>query len=195
MKKFKPVNESAFAIDQTLLNAQLNNKRITKIADLIRRFGSSSSNILLDKQCHHFETAGIDGVIGYKSFSGCAVVLGDPVCSAEDSVALIEAFRKHSVAQGWHTVYAVIGPRMASHFRSQGLGLLEFGVDQVMNPLISASPQGYNRDLRKKLKRARHAGLVVLEYQPYTLRDASLESQLNHLAKTWLLNRRGPQAY
>ena len=142
----------------------------------MRRFGSSSSNILLDTECYHFEVAGIDGLLAYNNFRGCAVVLGDPVCSDENSVVLIEAFREHCAVQGWHSVYAVIGSRMASYFRSQGLGLLEFGVEQVMNPLISASPQGYNRDLRKKLKRARHAGLTVLEYQPYIARDAGLEA-------------------
>lgn len=196
MNKFKPVIDSGFSIVPTLeFNDQMDDPRTIKIADLIRRFGGSSSNILLDEKCHHFEADGIDGVIGYKIFNGCAVVLGDPVCSAKDSVALIEAFGRRSKEQGWHTVYAVIGSRMASHFRLQGLGLLEFGVEQVINPVISASQHGYNRDLRKKLKRANHAGLAVLEYQPHPVRDAGLEGQLTNLAQTWLLNRSGPQTY
>lgn len=168
---------------------------VSRIAQLVSRFGSPASNVLLDERCRHFRHPGIDGVIGYKQHGRYAVALGDPVCAAADRPALVEAFRTHSRQQGLSCIYAVIGSTMASYVRAQGCGLVEFGVEQVLDPCNSVSSPGY-KDLRKKLKRARRAGMQVAEYLPQRDgRDAELERQLDDLAYCWLMDRDGLQTY
>lgn len=88
----------------------------------------------------------------------------------------------------------MIGSSAASYLRTRSCGLIEFGVEQVLDPRLSLSSPGF-RDLRKKVKRARRAGMLVSEYQPRQGHDAELERQMEHLARCWLMHREGPQTY
>ena len=164
-------------------------------ARLVSRFGSASSNVLLDERCQHFRDAGIDGVIGYKRHGRYAIALGDPVCATEDRAALVEAFRTHFREQGVHTLFAVVGAGTAEYLRATGCGLVEFGVEQVLDPSNSVTAPGY-KELRKKLKRARRAGMEVTEYRPFEDGHIpQLERQMNDLAHCWLMNRGGLQTF
>lgn len=168
---------------------------IPTIARLVSRFGSASSNVLLDERCQHFRDTGIDGVIGYKRHGRNAIALGDPVCAAEDRAALVEAFRTRFRERGMYTHFAVVGTGMAEYLRGKGCGLLEFGVEQVLDPSNSVTAPGY-KELRKKLKRARRAGMEVTEYRPLENgHSPELERQMDNLAHCWLMNRKGLQTY
>lgn len=163
-------------------------------AELVATFGGAASNVLLDPRSECFEQAGIHGAIAFRRFGRCAVALGDPVSAPTDAIELAEAFRSHCAARGWHTIHAVIGSHMADHFRRLDLGLIEFGVEQILR-LEPTGDNAYIRDLRKKLKRARQAGLDVVEYRPGSRPDTASEAAMKKLATDWLANRRGPQTY
>lgn len=55
---------------------------------LVVEHGNAVSAALLNPACSFFEASGIPGVIGYRAGFGCAVALGDPVCSPEHTRAL-----------------------------------------------------------------------------------------------------------
>lgn len=163
-------------------------------AELVASFGGPASNILLDPRSQCFEEAGIHGAIAFQRYGQCAVALGDPVSPPADAIELAEAFRSYCGDCGWHSIYAVIGSRMAAHFRGLNLGLIEFGVEQIVR-LEPTGGSSYIRDLRKKLKRADQAGLNVVEYRPADQPDPGLETAMTNLTRDWLANRRGPQTY
>jgi len=52
--------------------------------ELIKRWGGASSITMMDPICKHFSIPQIDGVIGYRSEFGCAIVYGDPLCNPSD---------------------------------------------------------------------------------------------------------------
>lgn len=163
-------------------------------AELVSMFGGPASNVLLDPRSECFEEAGIRGAIAFRRFGHCAVALGDPVSPRADAIELAEAFRSYCTDRGWHSIHAVVGSHMAAHFRRANLGLIEFGVEQIVR-LEPTGGSSYIRDLRKKLKRARQAGLDIAEYRPGYQPDAALEAAMKNLARDWLANRRGPQTY
>lgn len=163
-------------------------------AELVAMFGGPASNVLLDPRSECFEEAGIRGAIAFRRFGRCAVALGDPVSPSADAIELSEAFRSYCADNGWYSIHAVIGSDMAAHFRRLNLGLIEFGVEQILR-LEPTGGSSYIRDLRKKLKRARQAGVDIVEYRPGYQPDAASEAAMTNLAKDWLANRRGPQTY
>lgn len=165
------------------------------IADLVRRFGGPASNVLLDDGCQHFQAPGIDGIIGYKQYGDYAVVMGDPACAEIDREGLLQAFTHHCGENRRRCIYAVIGTHTATYAGGRGGALLEFGVEQTLNPTLALAPGAFNRDLRKKLKRARRAGMEVTEYPIALASDVELETQIQGVAASWLANRRGPQTY
>lgn len=170
------------------------NNKENQIARWIKKYGNSASNALLDEQCRYFRLPDIDGVLGYKVYYMHAVMLGDPVCAKEDIKLMITAFKQYCASQGWGVTYTVIGRELADCLRDQGLALIEFGVEQIINPQQVRGSRGYIRDVRKKLKRARKSGLIVEEYKPISS-PPSIELELDQIAEKWLRHRRGLQTY
>ena len=164
-------------------------------ADLVRRYGGSVSGVLFDRKIEVFRAEGVDGVIPYRHGLGCAVAVGDPICSREDTPRLARAFRDECVRHHRHTVYVVASEPFARWATSEGYAALEFGRELIVDPRRDPLAGHAQQALRGKVHRAIRAGVVAAEYAPNGARDEELERAIERAVAVWLSARHGPQAY
>jgi lysylphosphatidylglycerol synthetase-like protein (DUF2156 family) len=173
----------------------LNNIGQRSIADYVQQWGSPASIALLDPHCELFSIPTIDGVIGYKMEPTCAVVFGDPVCSAKDTLALAQAFRDFCT-----TLYKNVAYVMASEqFKEVAKNLnyrciITIGHEIVLNPhdnpKLRSGKDGSS--LRNKCNYSQRLGIVVHEYTTY---NPHIERAFEEIARTWIDHRSGPQIH
>lgn len=172
------------------------------IVPLVRRFGGSSTDAIVDTSTLIFTTPDVEGLIGYRNELNCFVVYGDPICSPNDIPALVTAFHEYSKTQHKHIIYVSVSQSfvkwaMQHHCKA----FIEFGEELIYNPQIDPAEQkGHHGQLvRQKIHQATHEGVIVQEYvrgsnnDPHL--DPNLEQSLEAVAHAWLKNRKGPQVH
>lgn len=162
---------------------------------LIRRYGSLTSDALLDPSCHYYMENSIQGLIGYKLENKTAVVFGDPVCAPKDTAALTENFHDFCREQGWSTVYI----STSEDFARWAIGntcsaLIQFGDEFYIDPHNDPREKtGTHGSLvRRKVRHAQREGVSVSEY---TQRDEKMENAIDQVGLAWLEARKGPQIH
>ncbi len=166
---------------------------IPPIAEHVLRWGGSASIALLNPACQFFANPSIDGVIGYRTESNCAVVYGDPVCTPKDMPHLAQAFQHYCQNQGWNTVYTTASKHFAQWAtRNICSASLQIGEELILDPDCDPKEGSKGRKLRNKISHAQHAGVLAEEY---LLIDKTLEQALEQAAAAWIQGRQGPQIY
>lgn len=164
-----------------------------EIAEHIRQFGGSASISLFDPACSIFSTPHIDGVIGYRIESQCAVVFGDPVCSLHDRARLAIAFHDFCKKKRLSIVYVTASSDFARWAIQNDCGsYVDIGDELVIDPYNDPKQGSKGRLLRGKVNQATRAGITVHEYVGH---DPLLQQKLESVAKAWLDARHGPQIY
>lgn len=170
-----------------LLNAEPRNK----LAQLVNTYGGSASVALLDPNCQLFTIPEVDGVIGYRSIKGCAVVFGDPVCSLYDMPKLSQAF--HTQSNHSSVIYVTASEAFSTWaLNCVCKGKIETEEELVLNPQNDPTIGPDAHQLRKKLNRAREAHITVEEYLGH---NPKLEEALKGVVANWLDGRSGPQIF
>lgn len=166
----------------------------TKIADLVRRWGGSTSIALLDPAYLIFQVPGIEGAIGYRTASNRAVVMGDPIAPPESREALTKAYHAFCKENKWTVIYLAATNDFASWLIQNELCNAKVRIGDIYHIDPKAYPQtGPNgRLLKKKVKHAQGEGVVVEEYKTH---DTAVEDAIEEAANAWLKGRRGPQIY
>jgi lysylphosphatidylglycerol synthetase-like protein (DUF2156 family) len=162
------------------------------IGELVVKYGGPVANGLLDPRYRPFSSSEVEGVVGYQASWGCAVALGDPVCSARDLARLTARFRERCAECGRHTLFAAGSSQLAAIVCAWGGAAVEFGETLIFDPQLDpqAGPRG--RELRKKVQRARREGARLLEYRGG---EPATEQAIDDVAARWLAARRGLQMY
>ncbi len=165
------------------------------IINYVQRLGNASSLALLNPACTFFSIPHIDGVIGYRIESQCAVVFGDPLCHPQDIPTLIQEFQNYCESQKYSVIYIVVSEEFTNWILCNSTSCaIGFGDEIIINPLHDQRTQTgqYAHLLRQKYKNAILNGVTVHEY---THHDSALEKTIEDIARGWLHNRRGPQVY
>src|SRR5262249_49548099 len=83
-----------------------------RVLDLFQRWGNSASLALLDNPaCMVFSVSGIEGIIGFRVESKCAIVFGDPLCAEQDIPAFTQKFHNYCQKQNKNVVYITASER------------------------------------------------------------------------------------
>lgn len=162
------------------------------IEDLICRWGGTVSEAALDPGGLFFRVSEIEGVIGYRIQSGCAVVFGDPICSIEETARLTEAFHKFCKNKNLGIIYISASEWFAKWALKQNLCkvMIEAGEELIFNPQKDPKTGSKGYRLRNRLNHASNAGITV---QEYLQQDENLENEIQCIANRWLQARHGPQ--
>lgn len=165
------------------------------LLQLVRQWGDTNTDGLLDFNCQFFSIPEIKGVIGYRLECQNAIVFGEPLCAPEESPALAKAFQEHCQKNSIGVVYTIVSKEFA-HWGVEHLNgiSMEFGEKFILNPLQNpTNDTGSNAVLvRKKIKHAAKDGVSVHEYID---KDPAVEKQIEAVAAEWLQKRSGPQIY
>lgn len=161
----------------------------------VRRFGDLNTNAILDSTCKTFAITSIDGFIGYRIESGCAIVFGDPLCSSSDQLELAKAFKIYCEQHHLNVIYVIISEEFVKSAINQfGSVAIQFGhkiiLDPSDNPLDKAGPKASL--VRRKVKHAIKDNVTITEYFGA---DPALENAMEEVGHNWLGRRCGPQIY
>jgi phosphatidylglycerol lysyltransferase len=177
--------------------AALTKKKMTedrgKIASLITRLGDPPAINLLDPLYRVFMVPDMEGFIGYRLESNCAVVVGNPVCTDKEAPKLALAFYEHCQKNGWSTVYLIVSEQFCQWAVGKiSQASIQFGEELIVDPSIDSTKGRKGGKLRWKMHKAIEEGVVVSEYIGH---DADLEDELEMVSHKWLKERKGPQIY
>lgn len=181
-------------IPDVLAPASHEKKKIC-IVELVRLWGGSTSDAILDPETLFFTIPSIDGFVGYRLEKSCAVVLGDPVCAPQDKPLLAHAFHDAMEAQGVSIVYLAASHAFA-HWAIDHVcaTLFKFGNELILDP--SCDPRtrtGTHASLlRRKTKQALREGVTIHEYLES---NADLERDMERASNEWLASRKGHQIH
>lgn len=163
------------------------------IAEFIRRWGGSASIALLDPSFEIFTAPGIEGIIGYRKQSRCAVVFGDPLCDPTNMPVLAKSFHNYCEEKGWSIVYVTASEKFAKWaMKNTCHSLVEAGEELILDPHINPRSGTKGRALRNKVNNSLRAGIEVSEF---TSRDKLLQTAIEQVGVAWLAGRKGPQIY
>lgn len=159
----------------------------------LHRWGCSISEAILDSECNIFRTADINGFIGYRLESDCAIMYGDPICAIDDKPRLAHAFHHYCQEKNMNMACIAASEQFAKWaIKDLCHVMIEVGQELIFDPQHDPTEGPKGHKLRYKVNHLLHNGLQVHEY---LASDAKLEQAMEEVAATWLKVRRGPQIY
>lgn len=179
-------------MQQTMTVDQHSKKQLLEI---VRKWGDTNSDGILEETSQIFSVPHIEGVIGYRTTGKNAVVFGEPLCSDKDKASLAMAFQEYCEQQKLQVVYTMVLDKFAGWAeKNLNASFLEFGQKIVLNPqhdplLLTGSKAVL---LRKKVKHATNAGVIIQEYKG---NNRTIEKEIEMLGADWLKSRKGLQIY
>lgn len=166
------------------------------VVDYIQKYGNASSIALLDPAFKFFRTENIDGIIGYRDESKCAVIFGEPICAAKDIPELTHAFHQYCDAHNKSIVYPFASESFKEWTLKEKLchSAIQICHEIILNPLDDPRLKtGHDpRLLRNKWNQAQRNQIIFKEYLGS---DPLLEKHMNEVARAWSDNRQGPQLF
>ncbi len=166
------------------------------IVKKIRQWGDITTDAILDKSCLVFTMPGLSGFIGYRCESGCAVVMGSPICDITEQENLVLAFHEFCKKNSLKVVHALITREFCEWLMQKQLAQIsiEFGEKIIMDP--HAPPMEHTGPkaslVRRKVKHALNEGTVIQEHQR---NDPKIEALMEEAGRKWLKSRKGPQVH
>ena len=159
----------------------------------VRRWGCAVSEAILDSDCSIFQTPEIEGFIGYRIISDCAVAYGHPVCAPINMPRLAKAFAQFCQEKKMGFIYIIVN----KEFSKWGMEnickvMIEVGEEIIFDPKNDPTEGRRGHRLRNKANHALHEGLKT---QEYVTKDPALEQSMHEAGEAWLKGRKGPQIY
>lgn len=164
----------------------------------VRQRGGANSAALLDPKTIVFSPPRNLGSIGYRRTPSCAVAIGDPLCSLEQRLPLIQAFQRHCKEEKLNALFVTISQEFATWAHDVlAFPSIEVGAEVILDP--QSDPKKIANEhgglVRRKVKHALKEGIVITEYLGDDNADAKLEGALEEAAGRWLSMRKGPQLF
>lgn len=166
------------------------------LIDCIQKWGNSASFALIDPLCKKFSVPSLDGFIGYRDTSKCAVSICDPLCPPENIGQLTDAFQEFCNQHNKTIIFVCASETFAKWVRAhkENWSAVEICQEIILDP--SQDPKartGHGASLlRNKFNQAIRSGIGIKEYVGL---DQELESKLQQMADAWSASRKGPQLH
>jgi phosphatidylglycerol lysyltransferase len=150
----------------------------------VRRYGTNSNSyVLLEGPKSYFTSPDVDGFLAYQISAGIALIAGDPVCAPGDARRLIHAFC--SAVMRPVGAYQV-SPESLAAFRHEGFADVQIGKEAVFNLDDFTLCGGKMELVRAATNKARRAGVVVSEHDPFAVGAAAVNEELRAISREWL---------
>jgi lysylphosphatidylglycerol synthetase-like protein (DUF2156 family) len=165
------------------------------IVRAVRKYGGQASDAILDSDCKQFILPGIEGFIGYKTASDCAVIFGDPITAETDFTSVLDAFFS-SISTQFHNTIIITASKTLKEltFGKFVHAAVQFGNELHLDPFDDPLKlTGEKASLvRRKVRHASKEGVTVQEYLG---NDPELEKEFEELAVSWRNSRKGVQIH
>jgi phosphatidylglycerol lysyltransferase len=150
----------------------------------VRRYGTNSNSyVLLEGPKSYFTSPDVDGFLAYQISAGIALIAGDPVCAPGDARRLIHDFS--SAVMKPVGAYQV-SPVTLEAFRREGFADVQIGKEAVFALDQFTLCGGKMELVRAATNKARRAGVVVSEHDPFAPDAEPLNAELRQISQEWL---------
>jgi len=150
----------------------------------VRRYGTNSNSyVLLEGPKSYFTSPDVDGFLAYQISAGIALIAGDPVCAPGDARRLLHAFC--SAVMRPVGAYQV-SPGTLEAFRQEGFADVQIGKEAVFRLDQFTLCGGKMELVRAATNKARRAGVVVSEHDPFGIGAAAINHELREISGEWL---------
>jgi phosphatidylglycerol lysyltransferase len=150
----------------------------------VRRYGTNSNSyVLLEGPKSYFTSPDVDGFLAYQISAGIALIAGDPVCAPGDARRLIHAFC--SAVMRPVGAYQV-SPESLTAFRQEGFADVQIGKEAVFSLDQFTLCGGKMELVRAATNKARRAGVVVSEHDPFACDADAVNAELREISREWL---------
>lgn len=155
-----------------------------KLDSWVQRYGTSSNSyVLLEGPKSYFTSPAVDGFLAYQLSGGIALIAGDPVCAPAQAHRLIGDFA--SAMMRPVGAYQV-SPSMLEAFRQEGFDDVQIGKEAVFELDQFTLAGGKMELVRAATNKARRAGIVVSEHDPFAVGAAAINRELKEISQEWL---------
>jgi len=155
-----------------------------KLDSWVQCYGTNSNSyVLLEGPKSYFTTPTVDGFLAYQLSAGAALIAGDPVCAPEQARRLIHDFKgavKRPVG-----AYQV-SPSMLEAFRQEGFVDVQIGKEAIFDLDRFTLAGGKMELVRAACNKARRAGVVVSEHQPFAIGADAINDEMRDISGQWL---------
>lgn len=183
-------------MEQSILDALQHSKIINAGTDYVKRLGNHFSIAMLNPICKFFSRPDVDGIIGYKTYANCVIVMGDPLCNnPQDISALTYAFHTFCQNHYKNVIYVVTSESFTNWALDNTCTIaLQIGNELILDPRINYIVRSGRKasQLRNKYNQSVRAGLIVHEYIQH---DIQMEKEIEKVGASWLNNRSGIQLF
>lgn len=166
-----------------------------QFVQLVRQWGGTTSDAVLDPACKIFSIPEVEGCIAYRAEKKCVVVYGDPICAPDDRPVLAQSFYTHCNDQKLSVIYMVVSESYQRWSVKNGCSAsIAFGEELSIDP--HDDPQSHpglkGSLVRRKVRHASNEGVKIEEYKNH---DTHIKQELENVAISWLKRRRGFQIH
>ncbi|GAA0078619.1 hypothetical protein UT300005_29980 [Clostridium sp. CTA-5] len=182
-----------YLYDNTLaFKTPIDNYDNTYLEYLIKMYGNDSLNYLsFEKDRSIFLSENVDGFIAYVIVNKVALCIGDPICDSNDKKEFILEFINYCKRMKVKVCFSSITKETSTILKNLKFVVSKYGEEAVLK-LDSYEIIGKKTlKLRQKIKRANNLGLKVIEYNPKSSRDLTLENKIDQVSNQWFKAKNG----
>ncbi len=158
---------------------------------LVRLYGGSATDAVLDERTEYFILPSIEGFIPYRETKKARLVLGDPVAPKEEWKELIEAFHQECLDKKVEVAYFLV----SEEFKQvcQPRVAIQFGETLFLNPQENPfeRPGEHGSLVRRKVRRALSEGVECKEVTD----PGRYQEEMEGFAEEWQKGRSGLQVH
>lgn len=158
--------------------------------ELFIRYGSAASEAMFDFPCHFFEIPNLTGIIAYRIENKCAVVIGDPICPANELLELTQAFHKYCSESKMSIIYITVSKEFTKLIHDSTKISFEVCKETIIDPQLD--PTRTSNRLQHRIDKAVNHGLTFHEYIPF---DKEIEAALTEVGRKWQKGIKGRHLY
>lgn len=188
-----PVSVRWWAAYQAAAEKELLVQLGQRAAELVRHYGNQSlSFFALARENLRYLAPNGEGLISYRLTSNVAMILGDPICSADAVERVMQGFLNLCTLNDWQVVLYQARPQYLPIYHQLGLHGLKIGEEALLHPQTFTLSGSAMANVRTSCRRAEREHVVIQWYEGVLPNE--VKEQLAVLSTSWLEHKSGKYA-
>jgi len=151
---------------------------------------NSLSYLALEDDKLLFFSEGVPGVVAYTITGDFVVVLGDPICAADDFPVVLREFYTFCAAGDYTVAFLGTTAAYLQQYAAMGFDWIKASEEACLDLTGFTLAGSARAKMRSKVNGATHAGVTVHEYRPLERRDRRIEHAFDAISTEWLRQKK-----
>lgn len=161
-------------------------EEVEKARKLVKKYGQNCSSYLtLEKDKIFYFAKSVEGYVAYGIVKDTIVVLGEPICAADDFIILLSEFKNYCEKNAYNLLILNTTTMFLKEYEKLGLGCLKCGEEPRIYLKDYSLAGGDASKIRLNINHATKAGLQILEYEPLKEKNLALEKEITAVSGEW----------